>query len=172
MSNIWSQIGNWFRDFSEREKLIREFNHSAKYHFVNEGFPVLLQASISLGNKAFKHKLSKLRSGFKIDYLSGHLLGRADCEQIAFVILNNTPLCRSILALGWDTLEIVPSASTVPLKYDIKVYCNIGLQLTQSTTPVNTKIQDNPVLQDYMPFFNKFFKLNTFLIFSIIWVKK
>ncbi len=39
---IWSYIYNWFVDFSERERLIREFNKAARNSFIIEIAPILI----------------------------------------------------------------------------------------------------------------------------------
>ena len=47
--NAWNNILDWFRDRSERAKLVRSFNESARSAFVDGIAPTLLKASISKG---------------------------------------------------------------------------------------------------------------------------
>ena len=51
LSNTWNNIISWFSDRSERTKLIRGFNESARNAFVVGVAPTLLKASISKGER-------------------------------------------------------------------------------------------------------------------------
>ena len=48
---FWYKIVEWFRDRSDRQKLIFEFNTSAKQSFIIGIAPVLLNASTSKGDR-------------------------------------------------------------------------------------------------------------------------
>ena len=55
LDNTWNNILDWFRDRSERAKLVRSFNESARTSFVAGIAPTLLKASISKGESSYKH---------------------------------------------------------------------------------------------------------------------
>jgi hypothetical protein len=57
-SNAWNNILDWFRDRSERSKLVRSFNDSARGSFVSGIAPTLLKAKISKGESSYKHQFS------------------------------------------------------------------------------------------------------------------
>lgn len=70
--NIWNNILDWFRDTSERTKLVRSFNQSARSAFVAGIAPTLLKASISKGVRAYKHQFSSwMNTGFRIQAIKG-----------------------------------------------------------------------------------------------------
>lgn len=48
-ANTWNNIVAWFNDRSERNRLVRSFNQSAKDAFVMGRAPTMLKASISRG---------------------------------------------------------------------------------------------------------------------------
>ena len=58
LSNIWNNIVEWFSDRSERGKLVRSFNTSARDAFIQGTAPTLLKASISKGNREYRHQFS------------------------------------------------------------------------------------------------------------------
>ncbi len=90
MWNFISNIQDWFNDFSERRRLVRNFNLSARDAFVAKLAPTLLEGSISMGESAYKHAFSKfLAGGFRIKALSGRPLNRQEMVSIAQVVLNN-----------------------------------------------------------------------------------
>ena len=60
---MWGKVDfiiNWLNDFSERRRLVRNFNRSAKGAFVSGIAPTLLETSISRGESAYRHSFSKL----------------------------------------------------------------------------------------------------------------
>ena len=62
-----STIQDWFNDFSERRRLVRSFNLSARDAFVSSLAPTLLECSISIGESSYRHAFSKfLAGGFRI----------------------------------------------------------------------------------------------------------
>ena len=106
-SNIWNNIVSWFRDLSERNRLIRSFNDSAREAYVNGDAPAMLNASISKGDPNYRHDFSKwFSSGFRIKVFSGRQLTREEIVFIGMSILSNQSLIRRLIVLGWDTLEI------------------------------------------------------------------
>ena len=70
---MWGSVDfivNWFNDFSERRRLVRSFNRSAKQAFISGVAPTLLETKISNGDSAFRHNFSKLfGGGFRIKAL-------------------------------------------------------------------------------------------------------
>ena len=106
-ANIWNRIVEWFRDRSERNRLVQSFNQSARYAFIRGEAGTLLKASISKGNPEYRHMFSKLmNTGFRIQALSGRVLSKDEMMDIGESILYNTILVRNLIALGWDTLEV------------------------------------------------------------------
>jgi hypothetical protein len=107
LDNLWNNVLEWFSDRSERAKVIRSFNESARISFVSGIAPTLLKASISKGESTFKHQFSNwLNSGFRIQAFTGRVLSKEELMRIGKVILDDGVLVRRLIVLGWDTLEI------------------------------------------------------------------
>lgn len=117
---FWYKIIEWFKNLSDRYKLIASFNDSAKLAYVSDIAPVLLKASISLGDKKFKHCCSGLYSGFRIKAMAGRALTKSDMVQIGKTILSNNTLVKQMLVLGFDTLEVHDDVGSVGLKWQLK----------------------------------------------------
>lgn len=121
--NTWNRVVDWFIDRSERAKLIRSFNDSAKNSFVVGQAPTLLKASISKGEKSYRHQFSNwLKTGFRIQAFSGRQLTKDEIKQIGEVILNDNVLIRRLIVLGWDTLEIHGDKGAYGLRWQLKDY--------------------------------------------------
>lgn len=85
-SNTWNSIIDWFRDRSERNKLLRSFNESAREAFVSGVAPTLLKASISKGESSYKHQFSDwLNTGFRIQAFTGRVLSKDELIHIGKV---------------------------------------------------------------------------------------
>lgn len=83
---IWDRIVKWFRNVSERHSLLNEWNNNAQEAYISGAVPLLLDASISMGNGGFKHEMSSfLRTGFRIR--SKQSLTKEDMLGIGRVIL-------------------------------------------------------------------------------------
>ena len=123
LSNSWNNILIWFRDRSERSKLIRSFNESARNSFVGGISPTLLKAKISRGESTYKHQFSNwLNTGFRIQAFTGMQLSKDELMHIGKVILNEEILVRKLVVLGWDTLEIHGDEGTYGCKWQLKDY--------------------------------------------------
>ncbi len=121
--NTWNRVVDWFRDRSERAKLIRSFNDSAKNSFVSGEAPTLLKASLSKGERSYRHQFSNwLKTGFRIQAFSGRQLSKEEIKQIGEVILNDNVLIRRLIVLGWDTLEIHGDKGSYGLRWQLKDY--------------------------------------------------
>lgn len=121
--NTWNSIIDWFRDRSERAKLVRSFNDSAKNSFVIGQAPTLLKATISKGEKSYRHQFSNwLKTGFRIQAFSGRQLAKDEIKLIGEVILNDNALIRRLIVLGWDTLEIHGDKGSYGLRWQLKDY--------------------------------------------------
>jgi hypothetical protein len=121
LANTWNNIVDWFRDRSERAKLIRSFNESARTAFVAGIAPTLLKASISKGESSYKHQFSNwLSTGFRIQAFSGRILTKNELIQIGNVILDESILVRRLIVLGWDTLEIHGDAGLYGCRWQLK----------------------------------------------------
>lgn len=123
LGNVWNAILDWFRDESERRKLIRNFNESARESYVKGVVPTLLKAKISKGNPAYKHQFSHwLNSGFRIQAFTGRQLSKEEIIHIGKVILNDEVLVRRLVVLGWDTLEIHADKGKYGCRWQLKDY--------------------------------------------------
>jgi hypothetical protein len=122
-SNTWNTILEWFKDRSERGKLVRSFNESAREAFVKGIAPTLLKSSISKGESSYKHKFSDwLNTGFRIQAFTGRQLSKNELIHIGQVILNDSTLVRKLIVLGWDTLEIHGDAGNYGCRWQLKDY--------------------------------------------------
>jgi len=122
-SNTWNAIVDWFRDRSERAKLVRSFNESAKNSFVSGIAPTLLKASISKGESSYRHQFSNwLNTGFRIQAFTGRELSKDELVYIGKVILNDSVLVRRLIVLGWDTLEIHGDKGQYGCRWQLKDY--------------------------------------------------
>jgi hypothetical protein len=123
LDNTWNNILDWFRDRSERAKLVRSFNESARTAFVAGIAPTLLKASISKGESSYKHQFSIwLNTGFRIQAFTGRVLTKDELIHIGKVILDDSVLVRRLIVLGWDTLEIHGDAGTYGCRWQLKDY--------------------------------------------------
>lgn len=123
MFGIWNSIVNWFKDRSERNRLINSFNQSAREAYVENDVPALLTASISRGDPAYRHDFSRwLYSGFRIKVFCGRQLSRNELTYIGNSILTDEMLVRKLIVLGWDTLEIHGSTGSYGCKWRLTDY--------------------------------------------------
>ncbi|MFT4972940.1 MAG: hypothetical protein ACI9JY_002146 [Saprospiraceae bacterium] len=123
LDNTWNNILDWFNDRSERAKLVRSFNESARTSFVAGIAPTLLKASISKGENSYKHQFSNwLNTGFRIQAFTGRVLTKDELIHIGKVILDDDILVRRLIVLGWDTLEIHGDAGTYGCRWQLKDY--------------------------------------------------
>ena len=113
---------------SARDRLIRDFNNSARESFTGLAVSTLLEARTTKGDAKFKHDLSKfaIMSGFRIRVIAGRPLTRDEMLYIGRVILHNQPLVRRLYVLGWDTLEIEDTVGNRGVKWAIKDFTNVG----------------------------------------------
>ena len=127
IGNVWNQIIEWFRDRSERNRTIREFNDAARNAFIIGLAPTMLKASISKGKSEYRHEFSAwLYSGFRIQALSGRPLTKDEMNIIGQVILCDKMLLRRLVALGWDTLEVHDDKGAYGLRWKMIDYINLG----------------------------------------------
>jgi hypothetical protein len=127
MWGAFSFITDWFNDFNERRRLVRNFNLAAREAFVSGLAPTLLESSISVGESAYRHAFSKFMSGgFRIKALSGRALSRTEMIGLSEVVLDNQELVRKLISLGWDTLEVHDNAGYNGIKWKLTDYSGIG----------------------------------------------
>lgn len=120
-------ITDWFNDFSERRRLVKNFNYAAKGAFISGLAPTLLECKISSGDSAYKHSFSKfMGGGFRIKALSGRSLNRQELISISHVVLDNQELVRKLISLGWDTLEVHDNAGFHGVKWELYKFSGIG----------------------------------------------
>lgn len=125
---IWDRIVKWFRDMSERRRLLNEWNDNAREAYILGTVPLLLEASVSMGNGGFKHEMSSwLRTGFRIK--SKQSLIKEDMLSIGRVILLNNKLVRQLIMLGFDTLEIYDEATRKGVQWALKDFRDLQLTM-------------------------------------------
>ncbi len=125
---IWNRIVKWFRDMSERRKLINDWNDSAREAYISGAVPSLLEVSTSIGNCNYRHEMSKwMISGFRIKVKSGKSLTRDELIAIGRIILCNNQLVRRIVVLGWDTLEVYDAANKKGVQWAFKDFISLRL---------------------------------------------
>ena len=118
---LWYRIVEWFKDRSNRKRLVANFNDSAKKSFILGIAPVLLNATISRGDSKFKHAFSDwLNSGFRIKAMSGRNLTKDEMKAIGATILADGVLVRQMVVLGFDTLEVHDDTCYYGLKWQLK----------------------------------------------------
>lgn len=128
--NSWNKIVEWFKDRSERGKLVRSFNETAKAAFISYEAPTALKASISRGCPSYKHEFSALmNTGFRIQALAGRQLNKEEIIFIGQVVLSDEKLVRRLVVLGWDTLEIHSDQGRYGCRWRLIDYANIGKYL-------------------------------------------
>jgi len=121
------QIVDWFGDMVDRYKLVRDFNAAAKNAFVNGYADTLIEAKITWGESSYRHEFSKMMAGgFRIKALSGSYMARYELIEVGKIILNNEPLVRKLISLGWDTLEVHDNHGALGCKWPLKDYAHIG----------------------------------------------
>lgn len=126
-TNTWNFIISWFRDKSERSKLIRSFNEAARYSFIQGVVPTLLKASISRGERLYKHQFSDwLNSGFRIQAFKGRELSRRELANIGAVIIADSVLVRKLVVLGFDTLEVIGDVGSYGCRWQLKDYMQLS----------------------------------------------
>lgn len=125
--NTWNQIVGWFRDRSERSRLLRDFNENARQAFTSGHAPTALKASISRGESSYKHEFSAwMNTGFRIQALTGRELSKDEILFIGKVVLSNETLVRRLIVLGWDTLEIHGDCGCYGCRWRLTDYAQIG----------------------------------------------
>lgn len=118
--NIWSSILSWFKERSERNDFLNQFNESAKMAFISGQTDTFLKASVSMGNSSYRHAFSKMfGGGFRIKAEAGGLLTRDDVMAIGQIILNDPVIVRLMISLGWDTLEVYPSGTSKGIQWKL-----------------------------------------------------
>lgn len=126
-ANTWNVIISWFRDISERNRLVRSFNDAAREAFICGSAPTLLKAGISRGDRAFKHQFSDwLNTGFRIQVFQGRQLTKNELIEIGATIIADNILMRKLVVLGFDTLEIHSDVGAYGCKWQIRDYIAIG----------------------------------------------
>jgi len=126
-ANTWNNIIAWFHDRSERNRLVRGFNHAAREAFINGGAPTMLKASVSKGKSDYRHQFSAwMNTGFRIQALTGRALTKEEIVLIGQVVLHDVGLVRRLVALGWDTLEIHDDTGFYGCRWKLIDYAHIG----------------------------------------------
>lgn len=127
IANSWNRIAEWFRDRSERNKLIRSFNETARAAFITGDAPTALKASFSRGESSYRHEFSALlNTGFRIQALAGRQLTKEETMVIGEVVLSDKILVRRLVVLGWDTLEVCSDHGRYGCRWSLIYYANIG----------------------------------------------
>jgi len=118
---IWNLLINWFQEKKDRQIFLREFNESAKLAFRVGNTDLLLSATTSYGNPDYRHSFSRFMSGgFRIKAVTGRPLSRDEVIEIGKAIIGNPMIVRTMITLGWDTLEVHPSNSASGLQWRLQ----------------------------------------------------
>ena len=126
-ANTWNRIVEWFQDRTERNRLVRSFNDSARRAFVAGVAPTLLKASISRGEKSFRHQFSNwLNSGFRIQAFTGRVLSKNELILIGNAIISDDVLIRKLVVLGFDTLEVCGDKGMYGCRWQLKDYLQLS----------------------------------------------
>lgn len=126
-ANTWNRIVEWFQDRTERNRLVRSFNDSARRAFVAGVAPTLLKASISRGEKSFRHQFSNwLNSGFRIQAFTGRVLLKNELILIGNAIISDDVLIRKLVVLGFDTLEVCGDKGMYGCRWQLKDYLQLS----------------------------------------------
>lgn len=121
------RIVEWFGEMKERYKLVKDFNSASKAAFINGEALTLLEVKIVNGDRSYRHQFSKFfGSGLRLTALAGRPLKREELNEITKVILDNEPLVRKLISLGWDTLEAHDTMGLNGVKWPLKQFANIG----------------------------------------------
>ena len=108
---MWHRIVDWFGDFTDRVRFVREFNINAKRAFENGTVPFFLKAKVTLGNRRNRHSNSKFFGGFRIFASTGGSLQLEQCKVIGMIIISNQKLVRRMITNGFHTLEVFSNNS-------------------------------------------------------------
>lgn len=130
---FWDRIVNWFKDLSARDRLINDFNRSARESFTGLSVSTLLEAMSKKGDPTYRHECSSLllKTGFCIKATAGRALTKDEMLYIGTVILSNQSLTRRLFILGYDTLIIEDIVGAKSVKWAIKDFTNIGFMLNE-----------------------------------------
>ena len=127
IANTWNAIIDWFRHRNERGKLVSSFNDAARLAFVNGVAPTLLKATVSKGEKAYRHQFSDwLNTGFRIQAFKGRTLSKDELVSIGTVIISNAELVRKLIVLGFDTLEVHGDVGAFGCRWQLKDYMQLS----------------------------------------------
>jgi hypothetical protein len=116
--SLWSLMVGWFQERNDRQIFLKDFNESAKRAFITGNTDILLKASISYGNSDYRHAFSRfMAGGFRIKAEGGRFLSRDEVMSIGKSLIGNPMIVRTMISLGWDTLEVHPSNSSSGLQW-------------------------------------------------------
>ena len=90
---FWDRIINWFKDLSARDRLINDFNRSARESFTGLSVSTLLEAMSKKGDSSYRHELSSLllKTRFCIKATAGRALTKDEMLYIGTVVLIINP---------------------------------------------------------------------------------
>ncbi len=128
-----SLIPQWFQDRTERNKLIRSFNESARHTFYSSISDAMLVADIVSGVSENRHSFSNflLQGGFRIRTTAGRVLTKDEMLYAGTVILTNQELTRRLFVLGWDTLIVEDNIGGKKVSWAIKDFVNMNFTLPE-----------------------------------------
>ncbi len=119
--SLWNLMVGWFQDRRERQHFLNDFNQSAKRAFISGNTDIMLKASISYGNSDYRHAFSKfMAGGFRIKVEGSGHLSRDEVISIGKSLVGNPTITRTMISLGWDTLEVYPSGSSSGLQWRLQ----------------------------------------------------
>lgn len=123
MLGLLTFLKDWVRNGWERNQVINSFNTSAKHAYYSRQAMYLAKARTTFGNSEFKHSLSRMRSGFTVKIYGAYDMNKSQASDIADAILNNGPMIRQLMAIGYDTIEI--ETENYRFQWDAQTYNNL-----------------------------------------------
>jgi len=119
IANSWNRIAEWFRDRSERNKLIRSFNETARAAFITGDAPTALKASFSRGESSYRHEFSALlNTGFRIQALAGRQLTKEETDRRSCAFRRDISTPSGRFGMGHIRSLQRPRTLRMPLVFD------------------------------------------------------
>lgn len=124
-SNSWECVSSWIKCVKDRKVIIQDFNNAAQASYINGQIPYQLKSSLSRGNKAYKHSTSAwLNTGFRISLMTDQLVSEMELNRIGLSVLANSKVVRSLITLGWDTLEVINNRGEIGVQWELTKFSN------------------------------------------------
>lgn len=128
--SYFHRIISWFKDYSLRNRFIKEFNDNAQSNFTNLTVNALFKVRSCSGNpdSRYRHEMSApvIASGFALEVIAGEDIPQDDIILIGQTILYDERVVRWLWALHWDTLIVKDVRSGRTGEWAIKDFVHLG----------------------------------------------